>query len=137
MCAVNVKVRNVRGVEVDWNDPRNIYAGRGEKDLYKLGLGNPYPMKNGEDTRVWRERVCNLVKMDVTDALRTRKGDLWHKLCKLSIAYTQQGELTLWCWCAPLRCHAEEYVRGIQVLEDELDAWCHESLEMGAALSWA
>ncbi len=118
---VKVEVKNVKTTRVDWSDPRNVYCGRGRKDQYELDLGNPYPMKRGEDMRVWRERVCNLVAQDVTDALRIGEGELYHKLSQLHLAYIQQGELTLWCYCAPQRCHADEYKRAVQALDDEMN----------------
>lgn len=115
-----VEVKSVRCANVDWGDPRNIYVGRGaQQDLYGLKLGNPYTMRGEWD----RDRVCDLVRNDVDEALRTRSSALWEALCDLNLALIAQGELVLWCWCAPRRCHADEYVRALRVLEEEAHVW--------------
>jgi len=117
---LRIVVKNMRGARPDWSDPRNVYCGRGRNpDLYQLPLGNPWFMKNEAD----RDRVCDLVKTDVQAALESKSGELFLAIDTLWGAFIAQGELTLWCWCAPLRCHADEYVLAIEYLETKMEEW--------------
>ena len=64
-------------------------------------LGNPFPMKFESE----RDSVCDdysnywLKLIEVPE-----KAEFFNKLLE---AYKTNGEISLFCWCAPRRCHAE------------------------------
>lgn len=67
-------------------------------------VGNPFPM--GNETQ--RDRVCDqyaeYFARQVRDITNTAfKAQLLH----MQKAYKAYGELRLFCWCAPKRCHGE------------------------------
>ena len=75
-------------------------------------LGNPFYLENESQ----RDEVCNKYE----EWFRTNKDPAFQmmldKLCKL---YAEYGQLNLFCWCAPKRCHSEtirQYVIERQIL---------------------
>ena len=81
-----------------------VYVGR------PTVLGNPYTLKVSTRTdaiaryRLWLRQQWQ------------RHGEVRAALLQLARRYHERGELTLLCWCAPQRCHAEvirEAVLGI------------------------
>jgi hypothetical protein len=73
-------------------------------------LGNPYTLKEYTRTdaiaryRIWLRQQWQ------------QHGEVHAALLELARAYQERDELTLLCWCAPQRCHAEvirEAVLGI------------------------
>jgi len=77
-------------------------------------LGNPYQMGVGMS----RERACiEYEKYFYEKAIYN--PSFKEKLDSLIIIYKVHGQLSLFCWCAPLRCHAETIKR---YLEKELKA---------------
>ena len=81
-----------------------VYVGR------PTVLGNPYTLEAYTRTdaiaryRIWLRQQWQ------------RHGEVHAALLQLARRYTERGELTLLCWCAPQRCHAEvirEAVLGI------------------------
>ena len=86
------------------HDRNGIYVGR------PTVLGNPYTLKVYTRTdaiaryRIWLRQQWQ------------RHGEVHAALLELARAYQERDELTLLCWCAPRRCHAEvirEAVLGI------------------------
>ncbi|MGE3537773.1 MAG: DUF4326 domain-containing protein [Candidatus Tectimicrobiota bacterium] len=85
-------------------DSHGIYVGR------PTVLGNPYTLKVYTRTdaieryRIWLRQQWQ------------RQGEVQAELLQLARQYHERGALTLVCWCAPRRCHAEvirEAVLGI------------------------
>jgi Domain of unknown function (DUF4326)/YspA, cpYpsA-related SLOG family len=81
-----------------------VYVGR------PTVLGNPYTLKEYTRThaiaryRIWLRQQWPL------------QGEVHAALQQLACRYKERGELTLACWCAPQRCHADvirEAVLGI------------------------
>ena len=81
-----------------------VYVGR------PTVLGNPYTLEVYTRTdaiaryRIWLRQQWQ------------RQGEVHAALLQLARRYHERGELTLLCWCAPRRCHAEvirEAVLGI------------------------
>ncbi|KAK8836256.1 hypothetical protein M9Y10_039888 [Tritrichomonas musculus] len=89
----------------------------------KSVLGNPYKMSDESQ----RDKVCDmyetyfnaLVKDDkqwmnehnITQAFR---DNFMRELGRISIILEQHGEVNLWCWCAPKRCHSETIKKYLQ-----------------------
>ena len=77
------------------HDRNGIYVGR------PTVLGNPYTLKAYTRTdaiaryRIWLRQQWQ------------RHGEVHAALLQLARRYTERGELTLACWCAPQHCHAE------------------------------
>ena len=75
-------------------------------------LGNPFLL---DRTRNSRNKVCDQYARwlhDEVDKLSPR----YHELERIRQIYKKHGRLRLFCWCAPLRCHAEtirDYLTGI------------------------
>ena len=66
-------------------------------------LGNPFKIGIDGD----RAEVCRLYK-EWFD-MRVKSNDLLHMetLNTLVKHYREHGKMRLFCWCAPLQCHAE------------------------------
>ena len=74
-------------------------------------LGNPYYMK----VESQRDLVCQKYKLYFEKMLKADK-DFQIELLRLLAIYETFGELNLFCWCAPKRCHAEtirEYLEDV------------------------
>ena len=79
-------------------------------------LGNPYRMsKEWERAAVCckYERYFNAMVNEDIEFLLQNNFDISKikkfksELDKLSKLFKKFGQLSLWCWCAPLQCHAE------------------------------
>jgi len=67
-------------------------------------LGNPFTMKS-EDKR---DTVCDLYIDWLGDKLiQPIENAQQREIARLKQLYKQYGTLTLFCWCAPKRCHTE------------------------------
>jgi len=89
-----VNILNLRKVKP--SKPQDFRCDRGSP------LGNPFPMK-GEETR---NEVCDLYdkyfyKHMLQSQIVLRYLNIILKVLK------DAGEVNLFCWCAPKRCHAE------------------------------
>lgn len=62
-------------------------------------LGNPYILKYEKD----RDIVCDKYKIYFNNNIHTFK----YELDRILSIYRKEGKLCLYCWCYPLRCHAE------------------------------
>ena len=77
------------------HDHRGVYVGR------PTVLGNPYTLEEYTRPdaiaryRIWLRQQWHL------------HGEVHAALLQLARRYKERGELTLACWCAPQRCHAE------------------------------
>jgi len=69
-------------------------------------LGNPFFMGN----QYTRDDVCDYYEAwFYNNDKQSSRG--FRKLLK---AYEQFGKVRLFCWCAPLRCHAETIKRALE-----------------------
>lgn len=66
-------------------------------------IGNPFTMRNKKQ----RNMVCNSYAMWFTDAIDCKSKLVMSYLDELAKAYKRYGQLRLFCWCAPERCHGE------------------------------
>lgn len=65
-------------------------------------LGNPFAMKSKQD----RNEVCDMYS-NYFYAVLIKRDYVMTYLHKIKDALLQYGFVELYCWCAPLRCHAE------------------------------
>lgn len=69
-------------------------------------LGNPYPMRDASE----REPCCD--QYELWFRRRLEGTDEWSVMVRDELVYLRElyaryGRVTLMCWCAPKRCHAE------------------------------
>ncbi len=72
-------------------------------------VGNPFPMKSKLD----RDEVCDSFSRYFY-AVLIKKDYVRTYLHKIKDALIQYGFVELYCWCAPLRCHAETIKEAIE-----------------------
>jgi hypothetical protein len=63
-------------------------------------LGNPYIMRNESE----RDEVCLWYEKTFHNAMLLNE-DVRKKLNEILEAYQLHGQVRLFCWCAPKRCH--------------------------------
>ena len=81
---------------------------RGDKGEYcgrSTPLGNPFTMVSTSIAE--RNRVCDAYDKWLWDSIRRQDENIVKELDRLNKIHKDTGELTLLCWCAPLRCHCE------------------------------
>lgn len=66
-------------------------------------LGNPFVISTTQD----RDRVCDLYEEHLNQQFRIAGSPVNKAINELVTRYDNEGTLTLGCWCAPERCHAE------------------------------
>ncbi len=66
-------------------------------------VGNPFVM-HGESQR---DLVCDDYENYFEEQMSVKYSPFTHYLNNLVVVYRVTGKLRLFCWCAPLRCHAE------------------------------
>lgn len=71
-------------------------------------VGNPYFMKNESK----RDEVCDKYEANFNKLLEQAPAKAY--LAKLLEIYKRDGTITLLCWCAPRRCHAETIKRWLE-----------------------
>lgn len=86
-------VRNIRDGSYDPDNPEHVYVGRYNR-RYRL---KQHPLHNPYEMRTERERE---------PVLRSYEDHLGGRHDLQEIARGLRGK-TLYCWCAPRRCHAE------------------------------
>lgn len=92
----------------------NIASGaEGEYCARPSVLGNPFHI-HGDMTRKY---VCDMYDSWLYKKIDEQDHDVLNELTRLDDIYIKTGELTLLCFCAPLRCHCETIKK---VLEDGL-----------------
>jgi hypothetical protein len=84
------------------------YGAKGEYVGRPSVLGNPFPLRGEAD----RDHVCNLYEEWFRDALKT--NPVQEEIQRLVDKYKRCGELTLVCYCAPKRCHAQTIANEIE-----------------------
>jgi hypothetical protein len=71
-------------------------------------LGNPFRMVSEDQ----RNTVCEQYEQYFNDIVRTKSNEeFMNELRRLYKLAKKYGKLTLFCWCAPKRCHAETIKR--------------------------
>jgi len=77
-------------------------------------LGNPYTQYNCGD----RDAVCDKYAdhfKDIVSGARPNVGyHFMEELNRLLKIYKKYGQLYLFCWCAPKRCHAETIKKWLE-----------------------
>jgi hypothetical protein len=68
-------------------------------------LGNPFPMEDEKE----RKSVCDKygLWLGAQTGPIVQNAEVKSELLRLKKLYQQHGKLRLFCWCAPLQCHAE------------------------------
>ena len=67
-------------------------------------LGNPFKMISEDQ----RNAVCDQYEQYFNVIVRTKSNEeFMNELRRLFKLAKKYGKLTLFCWCAPKRCHAE------------------------------
>jgi len=72
-------------------------------------LGNPFFMSNEQ----WRNFVCDKYERYFEEKIASDTS-LQRAVEHLIEIYRTYGKLSLFCWCAPNRCHAETLKRHIE-----------------------
>lgn len=82
-------------------------ARKGQAQGFYVGrptpLGNPYRLIKEED----RDRVVNQYATWLNEQIQRRDPEVIRALGELYEALKRRGSITLLCFCAPKRCHAE------------------------------
>lgn len=76
-------------------------------------LGNLFHIYGTMD----RDYVCDMYEKWLNEKILEQDKDVLKELNRLHKIYKEKGELTLLCYCAPMRCHCESIKK---VLEDGL-----------------
>jgi len=71
-------------------------------------VGNPFPMGPNHD----RDAVCRMYREWFED--NHYKGEVKEYLDRILALLKEHGQVRLWCWCAPERCHAETIKRWLE-----------------------
>ena len=87
------------------NDPGQAgeYVGRPSP------LGNPLPLKSERD----RDRACDYYEKWFASRVASGDRHVLGEIKRLLEILRGRGHLTLLCWCAPARCHAETIRRWL------------------------
>ena len=88
---MKIDIKNLRGEKP--RNPWDIVIDR------RSVFGNPFYMRNEAE----RDEVCDKHKELIMGNLETFIGDF----LILYELYHKYGQLNLFCWCAPKRCHGE------------------------------
>ena len=70
-------------------------------------VGNPYSMTKGYT----RQEACDKYMLEFEERLKEPEFKAY--IDDMIKAYNRYGRLHLFCWCVPLRCHAETIKRYI------------------------
>lgn len=73
-------------------------------------LGNPFYLMDETE----RDKVCDMYEERFSKAKYTQL--LWNELQRLRSLHEEYGQLRLFCWCVPKRCHAETIKRYLENL---------------------
>ena len=102
-----IKIKNLRN---EWpTKPYEVRVDRGSS------LGNPFKMENESQ----REEVCEKYEEYFKTAIN-ENPKIKMELQRLNALHNAHGELVLYCWCTPKRCHAETIKRYLTKLLENL-----------------
>jgi hypothetical protein len=96
-----IEIRNLRGKKP--GQPWDVRVDRTSV------LGNPFLT-----SRTDRNDACDKYEIWFSENI----GKLRIELLRLNRIHAQYGQLTLFCWCAPRRCHAETIKRWLESYEE-------------------
>ena len=85
-------------------DDEGEYVGR------PTPLGNPFVMRDESE----RDEVCDKYARWFAQMLVEQPPNVMNQLLSLREKLRLQGVLTLRCWCAPKRCHAESIKQWLE-----------------------
>jgi hypothetical protein len=96
---MQVAIRNLRAEFRSFNnlDPWEVIVDR------RSPLGNPFIMR-GESQR---DEVCNQYDAYFRKKVESNDPAFLKELCRIQEIAVQYNQITLFCWCAPKRCHAQ------------------------------
>jgi len=80
-------------------------------------LQNIHPMR--EHSMRERERVIELNMRDMNDDL-ARKGPMYVEMNRIAKLVASGKKVALQCYCAPSRCHGENYIPVIEVMAERI-----------------
>lgn len=69
----------------------------------KSPVGNPFTMKSETE----RNLVCEKYEQYFSEQILNVDSEFYKFVSLIERAYSKGFNINLWCWCAPLRCHAE------------------------------
>lgn len=90
-----------------------VAIGRGTVDFRvdrESPVGNPFHMKVESE----RNLVCEKYEQYFSKQMLDETSELHKYVSLMEIAYNEGDNINLWCWCAPLRCHAETIKKYIE-----------------------
>lgn len=86
-------------------------------------LGNPYKMKHESQ----RDKVCDMYEtyfnalvnddkqwMSENNITQEFRDNFMREFGRISLLLEQYGQVNLWCWCAPKRCHSQTIKKYLQ-----------------------
>ena len=82
----------------------------------KSALGNPYTLLNEED----RDMVCDKYEKYFKRRVRELKYTQFGSELAYLRTISKTQDVTLVCWCAPLRCHADTIKRYLDKYVEEV-----------------
>ena len=91
-----ITIKNLRTEKFDNTKEYNVRVDRASV------LGNPFRMS----CEAQRDEVCNMYEEYFKNMMKTNMQFL-NEVRRLYKLHKQYGQLNLYCWCAPKRCHAE------------------------------
>lgn len=105
-----ILIKNLKKDQMEKGNPTHFYIGRGSD------VGNPFTMTSW--TQQERDRVCNEYDKWLRNKLFVEKNK---KICLymniMYQAWKKHGQITLFCYCEPKRCHAEsirDILKGVK-----------------------
>jgi len=104
---MNITIHNMRNEKP--SKPYDFRVDRGTP------LENPYVMLR----EAQRNYVCDQYEQFFNDVMLNRKA-VQEYLEQILLAYSEYGMVRLFCWCIPLRCHAESIAAWLktQIVEE-------------------
>ena len=73
-------------------------------------LGNPFYMQSESQ----RDKVCDLYEAYFDEKMQDTSSKFYKEIQRLYGILKEYGELELFCWCAPKRCHAESIKKYLE-----------------------
>ncbi len=93
---MSIKIESMRG--------RNHPVHPWQRRVDRAGiLGNPFGMRNLQD----RDSSCDKYHTWFYEQVDKGNAEIMEELANLLHIHKTFGQVTLMCWCAPLRCHSE------------------------------
>ena len=92
--------------------PSEFYIGRTFNGWLGSPLGNPYSVRD-----YGRLEAVNLYRIWLRERIQEESPNLIVSALKALRNKAQEGDITLWCWCAPNLCHGEVILEAIESWE--------------------